>query len=35
MISKGRDIEKAALFEAVKLYTQNRLFVHENKTVVL
>jgi len=31
----GRDVEKAALSEALQFVTEDRVFVHGNKTVIL
>lgn len=35
MERSGRDVEKAALTEALTFITENRVFVHGNKTVIL
>ncbi|MBE3560972.1 MAG: formyltetrahydrofolate deformylase [Ktedonobacteraceae bacterium] len=34
LIRKGRDVERRVLAEAVRLHTENRVLVYENKTVV-
>jgi formyltetrahydrofolate deformylase len=34
LVRKGRDVERRVLAEAVRLHTENRLLVHENKTMV-
>jgi len=35
MIIKGKDIEKKVLLQAVKLYIENRIFICNNKTIIL
>lgn len=35
LIIKGRDIERRVLSEAVKLYIENRIFLCENRTIIL
>lgn len=35
MIIKGKDIEKKVLLKAVKLYIENRIFICNNKTIIL
>jgi len=35
LIIKGRDIERRVLSEAVKLYIDNRIFLCENRTIIL
>lgn len=35
MVIKGRDVEKKVLSDALKLYIENRIFVYNNRTVVL
>ncbi|MDP5207114.1 formyltransferase family protein, partial [Alishewanella sp. SMS9] len=35
MEKAGRDVEKAALSEALQFITEDRVFVHGNKTVIL
>jgi formyltetrahydrofolate deformylase len=34
LIRKGRDVERRVLAEAVRLHTEDRVLVHENKTIV-
>jgi formyltetrahydrofolate deformylase len=35
LIIKGRDVERLVLREAVKLFIDNRIFVHDNRTFIL
>jgi len=34
LVAKGRDIERLTLARAIKLYSEHRVFLHDNKTVV-
>ncbi|MBO0793871.1 MAG: formyltetrahydrofolate deformylase [Ktedonobacteraceae bacterium] len=34
LVRKGRDVERRVLAEAVRLHTENRVLVHENKSIV-
>jgi formyltetrahydrofolate deformylase len=34
LVRKGRDVERRVLAEAVRLHTENRVLVYENKTIV-
>lgn len=34
LVRKGRDVERRVLAEAVRLHTEDRVLVHENKTIV-
>lgn len=34
LVRKGRDVERRVLAEAVRLYTEDRVLVYENKTIV-
>lgn len=34
LIRKGRDVERRVLAEAVRLHTENRVLIYENKTIV-
>lgn len=34
LMRKGRDVERCVLAEAVRLHTENRVLVYENKTIV-
>jgi formyltetrahydrofolate deformylase len=34
LVRKGKDVERRVLAEAVQLYTENRVLVHENKTII-
>ncbi len=34
LVRKGRDVERQVLAEAVRLHTEDRLLVYENKTIV-
>lgn len=35
LVIKGRDIERRVLSEAVRLFTKNRIFICDNKTIIL
>lgn len=35
LVAKGRDLERKVLAEAIRLYTQHRLFVCGNRTIIL
>jgi len=34
MVRKGRDVERRVLAEAVRLHTEDRVLVYQNKTIM-